>query len=165
MKLLVINSTGNRNVTNCKSTAVRIVGDNERGIFGAEEIRATTTAHPRQAEITRHGALWVTLVMLITDDGSHAGVETNKRSTAHWNTRRGTGHHVMVASTVIALVVADRTDDGTLVSKLGELFHLLAKMNASDRCLDSAKFTADFLRCTWLGVEHFVMSGSAVHPD
>ena len=110
-----------------KSVAVRIVGDDERGVLGAEEIRAAGARHARHREVGRQPG---GSAAFVSRHRAEAGMEADERPAADRNARRRTGHHVVVAGAVVALVVADRADDGQLVACRRERLHMLGEEDA-----------------------------------
>ena len=92
-------------------------------------------------------------------------METDKRAAPDRNPRRRTGHHVMVAGTMIALVVPYRPDDGKFVRDRSHLFHVLGIVNAADLGLNRLELAADFNRSQRLGVESLVVGRTAIQPN
>ena len=97
--------------------------------------------------------------------GTETRMKADKRAAADRDARRRAGHHVVIARAVIALIVADRADDGQLVGDVREPLHVLRELDARRARLDWLKLAADLARGVWFRVERLVMGGAAVHPD
>ncbi len=57
-------------------------------------------------------------------------MKTDEGTATDGNAWWSAGHHVMIAGSVVALVVTDRSNDRVLVSHRGQLGQMLADLNA-----------------------------------
>ena len=69
-------------------------------------------------------------------DGAEARMKADEGAAANRDARRSAGHHVMVAGTVIALVVANGAHDGQLVGNRTEALQVLREVDAGYPGLD-----------------------------
>src|SRR5690606_22841889 len=80
-------------VAHLELVAVRVIRHDERGVLRAEEVRPAGAGHVRDREIRRQPGRGTALV---SSDRAEAWVEADESPAADRDTRRGTGHHVVV---------------------------------------------------------------------
>ncbi len=150
-------------VADAEAGTVGVIGDDEGGIFGAEEVRAAGARHLRHREVRRHARRGAAFV---GDDGAEAGVKADEGAAADRDARRSAGHHVVVAGAVVALVVADGAHHGQLVGDARRAAcRCCEKSMPGTACADGLELAADLLRRFRLGVEGLVVRRPAVQPD
>ena len=92
-------------------------------------------------------------------------METDESPTSDRDARRSTGHHVMVASTVVRLVVMYGSNDRILVRNLGQLRQVLANTYARNIGFDGPKLASNLSGSFWFRIECFEMGRTAIHPN
>jgi hypothetical protein len=92
-------------------------------------------------------------------------VKADKCAATDWDSRWCTGHHVVVACAVVALVVADGAYDGVFISDACKLWQVFADLDTCDVGIDGLEFTANFDGSFRLWVEGFEVGWPAIHPD
>src|SRR5690606_13144270 len=92
-------------------------------------------------------------------------MEADERATADRNPRRRSGHHVMIASAMVALIMPDRADHGELVERRGQSRHVLGEMDARDFRRDRLKLASDLQRCFGFWIEGLEVCRPTIHPN
>src|SRR5262245_12746304 len=92
-------------------------------------------------------------------------MKADERSATNGNPRRTARHHVMVAGTVVALFMSNRSNHGELVRAGGQAWQCFAKLNAGNLGGNRRQLPADLGRRIWLRVEGFEMRRATVQPN
>src|SRR5579859_6961332 len=92
-------------------------------------------------------------------------MKTDESAAAYGNSRGSSRHHVMVASAVIILIVAHRTEYCQLVADRCQPRHVLREEHSGDFRLDRLEFAANLGRRVGLGIERLDVAGATVEPD
>src|SRR5207248_2731001 len=102
---------------------------------------------------------------VVGDHRAEGGMERDKCAAPDGHRCGRASHHVVIASPVVWVLVADGADGGEFVERLGEIWDRLAEMHAWYAGRDGAEGAADFRRRVGLRIECLVMRWTAIHPD
>ena len=105
-----------------KTVAIGVVGHHKRGIIGTQKVGAPGTRHARHREI---GWQAIGSTDLFGNYRTQARMKADKRSTPDRNAGRGTGHHVVIAGSMIALIMPNGSNQGVLVEDPSKIHHML----------------------------------------
>ena len=97
-------------------------------------------------------------------DRAHARMEADEGAATDGDARWCAGHHVVIARTMVALVMAYRSDDRVLVRDASELWQVFADLDPWNVGVDRLELTADFDRSFGLGVKGYEVGGATIHP-
>ena len=91
-------------------------------------------------------------------------MKTHDGAASHWNGRWRASHEIMVATAVVGILVANRTNHRKFVRNLGKIRNYFAEMNSRNSRRNRLELAADVNGCFWLRIEGFVMGWPAIEP-
>jgi len=92
-------------------------------------------------------------------------MKANERAATDRDARRSAGHHIVVTSTVIRLVVAYRPNDRILVGDLCELWQVFANTYPGHVGFNWPKFTSNLDGSFGLRIKGLEMRWPTIHPN